>query len=140
MRGARARERLSGSAQAHGRAGGLADGPPCGRGGLCPGWTVSSSSVLLARRKRRRTARHPACVHAPAGLAPVPSPREAGNDAGGLPAGIWGLVLGEGARWGTLRSVTGTRRLHSLCLRNCSKLAPLSPRSVAGPSPRPALL
>lgn len=103
-----------GSAPAPGRAGGLADGPPCGRGGLCPGWTVSSSSVLLARRKRRRTARHPACVHAPAGLAPVPSPREAGNDAGGLPAGIWGLVLGEGARWGTLRSVTGTRRLHSL--------------------------
>lgn len=105
------RRRLAGPA-------GWLTGPPVAGGGLCPGWTVSSSSVLLARRKRRRTARHPACVHAPAGLAPVPSPREAGNDAGGLPAGIWGLVLGEGARWGTLRSVTGTRRLHSLCLRN----------------------
>lgn len=34
MRGARARERLSGSAQAPGRAGGLADGPPCGQGGV----------------------------------------------------------------------------------------------------------
>lgn len=93
-----------GSAPAPGRAGGLADGPPCGRGGVSApaGRSAAPLCCWLGESDGGPL------------VTPVPSPREAGNDAGGLPAGIWGLVLGEGARWGTPRSVTGTRRLHSL--------------------------
>lgn len=53
VRGARARERLSGSAQAPGRAGGLADGPPCGQGGSLPG--LDGQQLLCAAGSEKAT-------------------------------------------------------------------------------------
>lgn len=103
-----------------------ASGPACGRRAGCRAIPVArrvsgragrsaAPLVLLVWSKRRGTALHPACFHAPAGLTSVPSPHEARNDNSGLL--VWwhlgsgaggGSPVGDAAFHLSLRSVTVT--------------------------------